>query len=476
MLGLFVLWAMPHWALADGEQRYKALEALLLHGQIAARRYSIVGPLFGAPLFFVGHLLGNARAGAVFLNVALFTLFILLLARELRSELSPGAGRAALLLLVFGSMFPNHLQRFYGEVFTAVTVTLGVFWLARGRTILGWSAIVLGVVNTPAAIIGMSLIAIGAALRTRRWGHLAAPLVAVAFVLVENRLMRGSALSTGYANDAGVRTVMPYSGKSGFSYPFVFGALSLLVSFGKGLVFFAPGLFAPLPKEASERLRFVHRSLVWFVVGLGLVYARWWSWYGGWFWGPRFLLTASIPASIALGSQIGVFGGVDVRPWWQRALLTTAVGLSFWVGVNGLIFGQTGLDMCTRDDYALEMLCVFTPELSPLLHPFVDFHASVPLNLYGLAYAACLVWLCACGWLARRVLAGLVRDLRARLETVVAASFAGNESTDLRARLDTVVNSYCSKRNDIAAPTGGTHQVAQLSPAAVQTSHEATSR
>src|SRR4029434_7719139 len=133
----------------------------------------------------------------------------------------------------------------------------------------------------------------------------------------------------------------------------------------------------------------IQRTLVWFVVGLILVYGRWWAWYGGWFWGPRFLAAASVPAGIALATHLRTSHAQ--REPWRGALLVLAIGFSFWVGVNGLVFDQKGLEICWRDDYALEALCHFTPEYSVLFHPFVDFAASVPARMRPLALAVCVV-------------------------------------------------------------------------------------
>src|SRR2546430_10361340 len=38
--------------------------------------------------------------------------------------------------------------------------------------------------------------------------------------------------------------------------------------------------------------------------GIVLVYGTWWAWYGGFTWGPRFLIFASLPASLLLAAQI----------------------------------------------------------------------------------------------------------------------------------------------------------------------------
>src|SRR6185436_5776493 len=109
-----------------------------------------------------------------------------------------------------------------------------------------------------------------------------------------NYVVRGGFLTTGYSGDEGFRTVLPFSGRSGFSYPFALGVLSMLLSFGKGILFFAPGLLlvAQARRLADRKVAALIDAWMLFLVGLVLVYARWWAWYGGWFWGPRFLLIA----------------------------------------------------------------------------------------------------------------------------------------------------------------------------------------
>src|SRR5262249_14740881 len=160
----------------------------------------------------------------------------------------------------------------------------------------GWAAIVLGAVNQPGVILGVVAIALREAFRLRRLSPLAGPALAFALARLESLLLRGSVFATGYEADAGFHTALPYSGMPGFSYPLFFGVLAIVLSFGKGLLFFAPGLFVRTSTKAPERLTWAHGTLVAFVVGLVLAYARWWAWYGGSFWGPRFFLVASVPA------------------------------------------------------------------------------------------------------------------------------------------------------------------------------------
>ena len=44
-----------------------------------------------------------------------------------------------------------------------------------------------------------------------------------------------------------------------------------------------------------------------------------------------------------------------------------------WVGVSGAVFDLEGLDTCIENGYALEHLCWYVPEFSPLLR-----HLAIP--------------------------------------------------------------------------------------------------
>jgi hypothetical protein len=151
--------------------------------------------------------------------------------------------------------------------------------------------------------------------------------------------------------------------------------------------------------------------LLVFVGGLVLVYARWWAWHGAWFWGPRFFLAASLPACIALLLNLEH----PPRSFSLRALLALVLTLSFWVGVNGLAFQSSGLELCAQDNYRFEFVCHFVPEMSVLWHPFVDGAASHPPLLRKLAFVAVGFWAVALGWLGRGLFASLGRDLPAFL-------------------------------------------------------------
>lgn len=417
VIGIAALGFMPRRITSDGFIRLQTISALLDSGKLLNERYSLVGPLFSTPLYLLGGLHETPGWWLQGYNYCLFVLGLLAIFLLLRNRMDRGVLRAFLLVLIAASMFPNHLVNYYGEVFTALCVGVGVIAAVLGPRLAGWVAVVLGVVNTPATLLALGCTVVVRALQTRRVRYGLALVAAVGLFCLENYLRRGAPLDGGYAGDAGPRTVLPYSGRPGFSYPFLFGLLSILFSFGKGLVFFVPGLFLPVRRlllRSGERyareLVLLYALWIAFVVGLVLLYARWYGWDGGWFWGPRFFLIATLPAAFALAWRLR-------RPGDSLAgnVLTLAVfALTVWVSITGAVFGLHTLTVCQQNRPAMEPICNYTPEFSPLWRPFV---AAEPITWQGVAFIAYIVFVAL--YLALPLLAKIREQLVALLPAVV---------------------------------------------------------
>lgn len=362
---LVVLFAVvPHGIYGDGYVRFVKLDELLRHGTISGARYSYIGPLFASPLW----VFGDARLWwAARFNVVVLAVCAIATWRALRSAATPAERTTSVMLLAAAGMMPNATLDFYGELFSAATVGTGLLFVTLRHSWPGWIAVVLGVANMPASGAGLLLIAVWRWWRTRRFDGLAAAALAAVLILGENMLVRGAPFDGGYFRDRGLITVMPFSGMPGFSYPFIFGLFSLLFSFGKGVLFFAPGLLLILHarRQRPQLGPFFELSIA-YLAGLLLVYSSWWAWYGGWKWGPRFLLFASYPSSVAIAIAL------NRSPGWPRRLAALAIACwTIWVGISGVVFDLAGLDQCIANGYALEHLCWFVPDFSPLLRPFV---------------------------------------------------------------------------------------------------------
>ena len=388
--GVWAIFTAPFAIGNDGLVRFDSLDAFLRHGTLNPSKYSMYGPVAAAPLWYVGDALGRpTEAVWVFNRVAFFAAVA-----GLWLTLRPVLPREELIrftaLLLFGSMFPWHTMGFFAEVFHAACVGVGLALLAtrRGRlAVLGAGLCAWGTANVPATAVGLALAAGVLCWHRRRLRYLALPALAAGLILLENFLRRGGPFEGGYAGEAGHPTVLPYAGRPGFSYPLFFGLLSVLFSFGKGLVFFAPGLFARYPgvpldpalrgegggssppgegQAASARL--AYRVWLAVVVGMVLVYARWWAWYGGAVWGPRFFLFASLPAALVLARWTA---RADAHSTWANAFVLAAVALSCWVGANGVVFQGHGSERFWANDFEFEYLNWYVPEYSVLWLPFV---------------------------------------------------------------------------------------------------------
>lgn len=394
---------LPHRTANDGEIRYHDLLRFLSSHSLFQpdSRYSIIGPLFSIPLLWIGEQLGNSGAWICFYNVTLFSLCLLLSYCLLRNYVDRALLRKFFLVLIYCSMFVAHLSFYYGEVFTALCVGFGVLIAFRRSTSLGsWVAVVLGVANTPATLMGLGLLVLKSMCDRKRLRYLFVFIAAILCILMENWLRRGSFFNNGYSGDHGIKTAMPYSGRPGFSYPFFLGLLSILFSFGDGLLFFVPGLLLPIrktlvhwPQDQKMNISQVYTLWIYFVIGLILVYAKWWAWNGAVFWGPRFFLFASIPASFALAVRLMCYKEASLG----INLLTLVVFcLSAWVSVDGAVFQWfvTYTPICIAHTFAWNLLCWYTPEYSPLWLPFVVHYQLGSLEnflIFSLLVAAYMI-------------------------------------------------------------------------------------
>jgi len=393
---LYIFLLLPRNAGGDGWIRYQDLLTAISHRTLYApeSRYSLIGPTFALPLMIIGRRFGHSYDWVLVYNEALLICGMLTTYLLLKDRIDRALLRKFFLLLIVASMFAAHLTLFYGEVFTAVCVGFGVLIACYLRFVSpgAWLIVALGVANTPASIVGLGLMLLKHMLDRKRLRYALVPITAGIFILTESYLRHGSFLGNGYDNDHGIKTIMPYSGLPGFSYPFFFGLISILFSFGKGLFFFAPGLLLPIRKTLlkgqQSQLYQVYILWICFLSGLILVYSRWWAWYGGVFWGPRFFLIASLPASLAIAIRLKHKNESSLA---VNAFTFIVLCFSTWVGINGAVYQwKDAIDMptiCTQNHYNLEMLCYYVPELSSLWLPFVKHIALDPEQQLFIAFS-----------------------------------------------------------------------------------------
>jgi hypothetical protein len=372
-IGLLCLVLIRHSIqIGDGGTRLEALRLLVHEHVFDDMKYSYVGPLLALPFYLAGI--------TPYFNFGVFCVGLVCLGRILRPILSATEIRIFLLLLVFGSLFPFSTKDFYGETLSAVSLGVGSALLVKDAELAAAPWLIVGTANTPALVVPLVLL-LGFRCYERK--SLTSVWIAGAALLViaADRWLRfHDLLHSGYEDTRGVQTFMPFSGLPGFSYPFVLGLVSILFSFGKGILFYCPGLWT-----AATALRGRARRLAtyWLILSAGLVivYAKWWSWYGGQYWGPRFFLFCSLPASLFLACSVASLQ--DARASLTR--LTCGLFLlvaTFWVCFSGLRFGESTPDVCRENNFALEAACWYVPEFSPLFRPlFIHQNPEEPLGL-----------------------------------------------------------------------------------------------
>jgi hypothetical protein len=416
---------IPHQLSGDALLRFKELSQLLSAYTLSASRFSLVGPLFASPLWFLGKVYQTSEWWCLRYNTVLLALGMATFYLLLRNRLDRSLLRIFLILLVFASMLTQQLTDFDGEIFTALMVLLGATLVVQRRGKIGWPMIVIGVINAPASLVGLGLLTLTRIWSTRHLRYFVVPVVAAGLVGAEDWIRRGNPLDSGYHGfngNVGFRTVMPYSGLPGFSYPIFFGLLSILFSFGKGLVFYMPGLFLPVRRrllslgKAGRDMYATYQLWMVFLIGLVLVYSHWWAWYGGWYWGPRFFLFGSIIACFALALIVRRPSDSLVA----NLVYLGALVLSFWVGIDGVLFGQNTLSqVCDANNLALlEAFCHYVPEFSALWRPFVVYEPLAPQQIAYLAFSVIVCVYVALPLLQR--LALQVRAQFARLRLVYA--------------------------------------------------------
>jgi hypothetical protein len=330
--GLYAMYKyLPHYVLGiDAQIRFRAISDLLTYGKIPNMKYSLVGPGFSIPFWLLGKVYESSIWWCERYNLFIFAIGLLVMYFLLKDRIDLSLLHKFLLILIVASMFGNHITNYYSEVFTAMCVGVGIVAIAVGPRLSGWCAIVLGVVNTPATLPGLCFVVLKQVYDNRRLRYILAVVMAAGLIVAEAWIRRGSLFNSGYG------------GEPGFSFSFI-AFISILFSFGKGLLFFAPGLVLPIKRSLLSmkkglRLELYRTYLLWigYLVGMVLVYSSWWAWYGGWFWGPRFFLIASFPASFALAVRL------RYRSMSLAINLLTAVVflLSVWVGIDGAVFDQ----------------------------------------------------------------------------------------------------------------------------------------
>lgn len=204
-------------------------------------------------------------------------------------------------LLILGTMMLPYAQTTFGELVATIGLLLTIWASLHLFTGGGvWAALGAGFGLALACGVNPVYFALAAVVAllillwqqpTKSWRPVsrqlliyALPVVIMAATLfLYNYLRFGSILETGYH----FRT-----GGEGFNTPLWWGALGLTISPARGLLWYSPPVILAIFSWPSFHRR--QRRLSWLLMVIVLfhivAFGMWWSWWGGYGWGPRFLL------------------------------------------------------------------------------------------------------------------------------------------------------------------------------------------
>jgi hypothetical protein len=154
----------------------------------------------------------------------------------------------------------------------------------------------------------------------------------------------------------------PFAGgyhEEGWSTPLYVGLYGLLLSSGKSLLLFVPlTIVAPLALVAFYKAGRKEEAVL-FTTIFGtylLLHAGWWSWYGGWSWGPRFL----VPTLPFLVLPLGALWSRGIA---RHSSLIALTMISIFVQFLGVAIDFNQYMLLIQDLAKL----LFIPEYSPLV-------------------------------------------------------------------------------------------------------------
>jgi hypothetical protein len=385
----------------------------LADGSLPGDKYSLVLPVLGAVALRVGDWLGLGDLLLDNFSQIVLCGWLWVVARVRYVGTSAVASRLAALLAA--SMLTVYAMGFNAEVFSATTVSAGLLMLvtARGRNIVLPALLIgLGGANIPAQLPAIAVALAAGAWWFRRWQVLVPVLAMLATIVADVRASTGHWGLSKYPNgETVVFEVLPWGTVVDFGYPLIFGLVAILFSFGRGLMFYVPTLAVAGSRMPRETL--VFRALMCVYGALLVVtYAKWWAWYGGVTFGPRFFLTLAVPGAIVCANALST---LTASPTVRRLALASTL-LSTWVMFVGISFGITPRTAarCIEDEYRLELLCWYSAEYSTLLAPFWDrVWASDRAWICAVALAAASIAACGAGFRAEtRAITATVVGLR----------------------------------------------------------------
>jgi hypothetical protein len=289
--------------------------------------------LFAGPYAFGRFLDAHPMRAAMATNALVFgftVISLLALARLL--DVPWRQALVATFLISAGTPLLPFVATGFSELAVAAMVTLGLVAVAGAGKCRAWAAPLAGaaagtatLLRTDSLVLVLPTLAVGLVVASRDWRSLwRFALAAAPFLLAwgwYNHLRYGAPWRLGYYED------------EGFIYPFTRGLYGLLLSPGRGLLWYAPlVLLAVFGFRAAWRRYPVVAAVAAVILLVRPLFYASWAWDGGWTWGPRFLVPAMPALLIGVVEVVRRFRG---WPRFPQVIVAIVVLVSVSVQVVG---------------------------------------------------------------------------------------------------------------------------------------------
>lgn len=389
-----VLASLPTSPSGDDRQRREAVFALAAgHGHVT--KYALIMPMMAAVPYRVGRALGLGTWVLDNFVLLLWVPWSLLLGARL-ARLRDVKFAVGVVTLTTISMFALYVTLFNVEAFALMLVSYGALLVlddVRTRTrVVGMLLLAVGAASVPVQALALGVVGVVLLLRRRNVWCLLAAVIAVAISIADATWTKGHFSISKYPSESyEYGNLLQWGEIANFGFPIVFGLVGVLFSFGRGLLWFQPAFFARSVDDRDDVVRRWRRTMTLFVVVMIPVYSKWWAWYGGFSFGPRFFLLAVVPAAVVVTERLQL--ARSVGSWLVGVALAA---WSAWVAIAAAVFylmPATNL-MCRKDDFANLSVCWYFSEYSPLLNPLWEHWHLVPAEVVMMMLAPAAV-----GWL-----------------------------------------------------------------------------
>jgi hypothetical protein len=221
----------------------------------------------------------------------------------------------------------------FSEVGVAAGVTLGLLGLAALASGRRWGGVCVGVGIGAAVLFRTdSLVLVGPFLAVGAW--LVRPQRQTLSGVLAGGLPFGAVWAVYNAVRFGAPWRLGYAGELRFNHPIFSGLYGLVLSPGKGVIWYAPVVVVALlgARAAWRRSPVISGVAGAILVSRVVFFAPYWAWHGSGSWGPRMLVPA-MPV-LALGI-LGVVSASTVKRWALGGAVAGIVAVSALVQVVG---------------------------------------------------------------------------------------------------------------------------------------------